>query len=52
MLVEEIGPQHDKIFVVEVSYMEEILAVGRGKTKREAEQDAAYSACVKLKVIK
>lgn len=50
-VVEEIGPQHDKIFVVEVSYMEEILAVGRGKTKREAEQDAAYSACVKLKVI-
>lgn len=51
-IVEEIGPQHDKIFVVEVSYMDEILAVGRGKTKREAEQDAAYSACVKLKVIK
>lgn len=51
-VVEEIGPQHDKIFVVEVSYMEEILAVGRGKTKREAEQDAAYNACVKLKVIK
>lgn len=51
-IVEEIGPQHDKIFVVEVSYMEEILAVGRGKTKREAEQDAAYNACIKLKVIK
>lgn len=51
-IVEEIGPQHDKIFVVEVSYMNEILASGRGKTKREAEQDAAYSACVKLEVIK
>lgn len=51
-IIEEIGPQHDKIFVVEVSYMDEILAIGRGKTKREAEQDAAYSACVKLKVIK
>lgn len=50
-VVEEIGPQHDKIFVVEVSYMDEILAVGKGKTKREAEQDAAYSACIKLKVI-
>lgn len=50
-IIEEIGPQHDKIFVVEVSYMEEILATGRGKTKREAEQDAAYSACVKLEVI-
>lgn len=51
-IIEEIGPQHDKIFIVEVSYMDEILAVGRGKTKREAEQDAAYSACVKLNVIK
>lgn len=51
-IIEEIGPQHDKIFVVEVSYMDEILAVGRGKTKREAEQDAAYSACIKLNVIK
>lgn len=51
-VIEEIGPQHDKIFVVEVSYMNEVLASGKGKTKREAEQDAAYSACVKLEVIK
>lgn len=51
-IVEEIGPQHDKIFVVEVSYMSEVLASGKGKTKREAEQDAAYSACIKLEVIK
>lgn len=50
-IVEEIGPQHDKIFIVEVSYMEEVLAAGKGKTKREAEQDAAYSACVKLEII-
>lgn len=51
-IIEEIGPQHDKIFIVEVSYMNEVLALGRGKTKREAEQDAAYSACVKLEIIK
>lgn len=51
-IVEEIGPEHDKIFIVEVSYMNEVLASGRGKTKKEAEQDAAYLACVKLKVIK
>lgn len=50
-IVEEIGPQHDKIFIVEVSYENKVLATGKGKTKREAEQDAAYSACVKLKVI-
>lgn len=51
-IVEELGPEHDKIFVVEVSYMEDILASGRGKTKREAEQECAYKACLKLGVIK
>lgn len=50
-IIEELGPQHEKIFVVEVSYMEEILACGKGKTKKEAEQACAYEACVKLGVI-
>lgn len=50
-IVEEIGPQHDKIFVVEVAYMQEVLASGRGKTKKEAEQACAYEACVKLGII-
>lgn len=50
--VEEHGPEHDKMFEVEVSYMEEILASGSGKTKREAEQECAYKACIKLGVIK
>jgi len=51
-IVEELGPEHDKIFVVAVSYMEEVLASGQGKTKREAEQACAYEACLKLGVIK
>lgn len=51
-IVEQLGPEHNKTFVVEVSHMEKVLAKGQGKTKREAEQDAAYSACVKLGVIK
>ena len=51
-IIEEKGPEHNKIFIVEVSYMEEILATGEGKTKRQAEQDAAYRACVKLGIIK
>lgn len=51
-IVEELGPEHDKIFVVEVCYMEKPLATGRGKTKREAEQECAYKACLKLGVIK
>lgn len=51
-IIEENGPEHDKIFVVEVAFNEEILAVGEGSTKRKAEQDCAYKACVKLGVIK
>lgn len=51
-IIEEHGPEHDKIFIVEVSFMGEILAQGQGKTKKEAEQDAAYKACQKLGVIK
>lgn len=51
-IIEELGPEHDKIFVVEVSYMNQVLASGRGKTKREAEQECAYKACLKLEVIK
>lgn len=51
-IIEEKGPQHNKIFVTEVSYMEKILAEGKGKTKREAEQNAALQACKKLGAIK
>lgn len=49
---EEMGPSHNKTFMVEVSYMEEVLATAEGKTKKEAEQNCAYKACVKLGVIK
>ena len=52
LVVEEVGPEHDKIFVVEVSYQDEVLALGKGKTKKEAEQVCAYQACVKLGVIR
>ncbi|MFA7659075.1 MAG: ribonuclease III [Candidatus Gastranaerophilaceae bacterium] len=51
-IVDEVGPEHDKIFVVEVRYMDKVLASGQGKTKREAEQICAYEACVKLGAIK
>lgn len=45
------GPQHNKTFVVEVSFHDEILAKGEGKSKKDAEQHAAYEACKKLGVI-
>lgn len=51
-VINEIGPQHNKIFVVEVYYASEVLASGKGKTKKEAQQTCAYEACLKLGIIK
>lgn len=42
--VDEIGPDHDKIFVVEVVHDNKVLGRGQGKTKKEAEQHAAQQA--------
>lgn len=44
-LVNETGPAHKKTFEVEVSYNGKVIASGSGKTKKEAEQHAAYEAC-------
>ncbi|MFQ8625802.1 MAG: putative dsRNA-binding protein [Candidatus Gastranaerophilaceae bacterium] len=44
-LVNQSGPDHNKVFVVEVSYNNRVLASGEGKSKKEAEQHAAYEAC-------
>lgn len=43
-LVEEIGPDHNKRFVMQVRLNEEILGTGEGKSKKEAEQSAAKQA--------
>ena len=47
-VIKEVGPEHKKEFVVEVSYNGEILATESGLSKKEAEQKCAYSACKKL----
>jgi ribonuclease-3 len=44
ILLQEKGPDHDKIFVVEVKCDGKALAVGEGKTKKMAEMDAAKNA--------
>ena len=36
---------------IEVKYNDEVLAVERGLSKKEAEQKCAYSACKKLGII-
>jgi len=43
-LLEEHGPAHAKTFVMGVYYRGEQLASGRGRTKKEAEQNAAMLA--------
>ena len=43
-VLREWGPDHDKHFVVGVHVRGELLAQGEGKSKQEAEQDAARAA--------
>ena len=43
-VVNEEGPDHDKTFFVEVRLANDILAVGRGKSKKQAEQESAHLA--------
>ncbi len=50
-IVGESGPAHNKTFEVEVAYQGHVVARGAGKTKKEAEQHAAYEACKKLGAI-
>ncbi|NCB91505.1 MAG: ribonuclease III [Clostridia bacterium] len=48
-LIGEEGPDHDKIFKVEVWIGEKCQGEGSGRTKKAAEQMAAYHAICKLK---
>ena len=43
-LVKEEGPAHDKTFTVNVVIDDIIYGTGVGKSKKEAEQKAAYDA--------
>lgn len=48
-IVKEEGPAHDKTFFVNLSYDGKILGEGVGKSKKEAEQNAAKVALARLK---
>ena len=48
-LVEERGPEHDKVFVVDVYVGREKIGSGSGRTKKAAEQQAAYEALRRMK---
>ena len=51
VVLSESGPEHRKIFEVQVSYNDEVLAIEKGFSKKEAEQKCAYSACKKLGIV-
>ena len=48
-VIEEKGPAHSKTFVTVVRLDDKDLGVGEGKSKKEAEQEAARHAIIELK---
>ncbi|MBX3349753.1 MAG: ribonuclease III [Nitrospira sp.] len=44
LVVGETGPDHQKLFEVEVQVNQRVVGVGRGNSKKEAEQEAAQQA--------
>ena len=48
-LLEESGPEHDKTFRVSVRMDDRCLGTGAGRTKKAAEQQAAYKALLFLR---
>ena len=43
-LIHEEGPDHQKIFIVQAMLGDKIIGKGQGRTKKAAEQEAAYHA--------
>jgi ribonuclease-3 len=43
------GPDHDRVFTVEIYLGDELMGEGEGRSKKEAEQDAARAATLRLK---
>ena len=51
-LIGETGPEHDKQFHVEAYLNDVLIGAGVGRTKKAAEQQAAYEALLKIKANK
>jgi ribonuclease-3 len=49
-VVAELGPDHAKVFQIELELRGEVLATGQGKSKKDAEQAAAKAAIEVLQV--
>jgi len=46
-IVEEKGPDHNKLFVSQVKTSDRVMGIGKGRSKKEAEQNAAKQALEK-----
>lgn len=49
VIVDEQGPDHDKCFIAEVRLNGDMIGQGKGRTKKAAEQQAAYQALISCK---
>lgn len=47
-VIKEEGPQHERIFTVQVNVGDNIHGIGKGKNKKTAEQNAAQKALEKI----
>lgn len=52
VLISEEGPEHSKTFGVDVLIDKNVIASGTGRTKKAAEQQAAYNTILKLRKTK
>lgn len=48
-IVEVAGPEHDRVFTIHVVMEGQVLGTGKGRTKKAAEQQAAYKALLGFK---
>lgn len=48
-VVQTVGPEHDKVFTVQVSLAGQELGLGKGHNKKQAEQAAAQNALQRMK---
>lgn len=48
-LVSEEGPEHEKVFVVNALIDGKIRSSGKGRSKKAAEQEAAYQVLLEMK---
>ncbi|MFO7889103.1 MAG: ribonuclease III [bacterium] len=50
-IIDEVGPDHNKIFTVKVMINKKSYGIGKGKSKKKAEQNAAHAAVIKIGLV-